>query len=319
MQNKSEEIKEAKKINLESFYQFVEQFKSFLLLQRKFSSHTAKSYESDLDQLGQFWKKLIGEKKVLKKEGLSYFCKKFVFSLLENTKLNNKSVARKISSIKSFGNFLRRNGITFNFDIKAPKIQKHLPDVLSEKEIETLLDKVSINQIKSPLPYRDKAILEIFYSCGIRCSELVNIKFREINFTQNMIKVFGKGGKERVVLFGSKAKNALDLYFENERVDLEKKGLSKYLFLNYQGSQLTTRSVQRILANFKVFLAPGRKLTPHTLRHSFATHMLNRGADLRTVQELLGHSSLVATEVYTHVSIQEMSDFFKKKHPLKDI
>jgi integrase/recombinase XerC len=166
---------------------------------------------------------------------------------------------------------------------------------------------------------RDKAILEILYSTGARCNELVNIKSKDIDFAERFIKICqGKGGKERIVVYGKSAEEKIEKYLSLERFKQDPNNSNDYLFLNSNGSRLTTRSIQRILENFKKFLPAGKELSPHTLRHSFATHMLSAGACIRVVQELLGHSNLLTTELYTQISQTEMAKFLDEHHPLQD-
>ena len=162
---------------------------------------------------------------------------------------------------------------------------------------------------------RDKAILELLYATGIRCSELVNICFNDINLEEKTIRIFGKGRKERIVLFGNKAKKQLVRYITAERETVAHK--DEAVFLNFRGGQLSSRSVQRIIEMFRKFLQLERPITPHKLRHSFATHLLNQGADLRMVQELLGHQTLASTEKYTHVSLQVLSKMCDEVHPMR--
>ncbi|MCK4517449.1 tyrosine-type recombinase/integrase, partial [Candidatus Babeliales bacterium] len=171
----------------------------------------------------------------------------------------------------------------------------------------------------SRFPLRDKAIFELLYATGVRCAELVSIRVHEIDFKGKSIIVSGKGRKSRQVLFGEKAQKSLEIYLEKERSFLAEQTDSEFLFLNYAGGQLTTRSVQRICTMFQKFLKSERKLTPHKIRHSFATHMLNQGVDIRVVQELLGHKTLATTEIYTHVSSAELAKMCDEKHPLNSM
>ncbi len=176
-----------------------------------------------------------------------------------------------------------------------------------------------MEELPTKYPYRDRAILELLYATGVRCSELSGIQIQDIDVNAKSLRVKGKGNKQRIVLFGSKAKQALDNYLRYERVDLARKDSSSFLFLNTQGKQLMQRSIQRVCEMFRSFLKIDRNLTPHKLRHSFATHLLNQGVDLRIIQELLGHKTLATTEVYTHVSSAQLARTCDQTHPLNSM
>jgi integrase/recombinase XerC len=191
-----------------------------------------------------------------------------------------------------------------------------LPAILTVDEIFYLLDKVKDGDLSTRFPARDRAVFELLYATGVRCSELVGICLQDIDFTSRSLMVTGKGRKARIVLFGQKAQKSLKKYLEKERPFLAGNKGVESLFLNYAGGKLTTRSVQRICEMFRKFLKMGRKLTPHKIRHSFATHLLNQGVDLRVVQELLGHKTLATTQIYTHVSSAELAKMCDDKHPL---
>ncbi|MFC1854602.1 site-specific tyrosine recombinase/integron integrase [Candidatus Dependentiae bacterium] len=302
--------------------QFQEKVKDFLAhieLQRSLSIHTVRAYQSDLSQLNKFW---LNTNKTEPREvkSLERIVRKFATSLFYHKKLTNTSLARKLSSLRTFQAFLARDNIHFELDFQAPKIKRKLPSVLSIEEINYLLDELSDKELSSPFPTRDKTVFELLYATGMRCSELTNVKIKDVNFDEKIIRVWGKGNRERITLFGDRANSRLKSYLEKERPSLSDScGSEDYLFLNYTGSKITSRSVQRILKRFRHHLKTGKKLTPHTLRHSFATHLLSRGTDLRTVQELLGHRSLAATEIYTHVTPSDMAKLFDKIHPISDI
>ncbi|EKD23203.1 MAG: Tyrosine recombinase XerC, partial [uncultured bacterium] len=172
-------------------------------------------------------------------------------------------------------------------------------------------------ELDTKWPHRDKAIFELIYATGIRCSELINISFEDIDFANKAIRIFGKGRKERFVLFGEKAHSKLLKYFEQERP--KAKDQKEKIFLNYKNGYLTTRSIQRIFEMFRQFLKVDKKITPHKIRHSFATHMLNKGVDLRVIQELLGHKTLSSTEKYTHISLDKLSKICDNSHPIHNM
>ncbi len=198
-----------------------------------------------------------------------------------------------------------------------PRLDKKLPVYLSIEEVTHLLDTIAEEELPSQRPYRDKAIFELMYATGVRCSELVNIHMGDIDFTNKTIRIFGKGSRERIVLFGERAKERVMSYLEKERPRV--KSQRNVLFLNFRNEPLTARSVQRIFEMFRTFLKISRPITPHKIRHSFATHLLNKGVDLRIVQELLGHKSLSSTEKYTHVSLDELAQTCNAAHPLHKI
>lgn len=294
--------------------QFVESAKrwiTFLEIEKNVSIHTLRAYQSDMKQFVTFWDRLLSE-------GIrshTTVVTRYIVSLYYK-KISKRSLARKISCLRSFALFARQEGFSFSLEAKPPKIEKKLPVILSVDEIFYLLDTVKPEALPTSFPYRDKALFELLYATGARCSEIIAIELGDISLSEKTIRVFGKGRKERLVLFGSKAKQALNLYLEREREALARRSSSAFLFLNKDGLQLTPRSVQRILEMFRPFLKVNRKITPHTLRHSFATHMLNQGADIRIVQELLGHRTLTTTEAYTHVSSTELSEMCDSQHPL---
>lgn len=294
--------------------QFVESAKrwiTFLEIEKNVSIHTLRAYQSDMKQFVTFWDRLLSE-------GIrshTTVVTRYIVSLYYK-KISKRSLARKISCLRSFALFARQEGFSFSLEAKPPKIEKKLPVILSVDEIFYLLDTVKSEALPTSFPYRDKALFELLYATGARCSEIIAIELGDISLSEKTVRVFGKGRKERLVLFGSKAKQALNLYLEREREVLARRSSSAFLFLNKDGLQLTPRSVQRILEMFRPFLKVNRKITPHTLRHSFATHMLNQGADIRIVQELLGHRTLTTTEVYTHVSSTELSEMCDSQHPL---
>lgn len=301
-------------MNLKDFSDKIKDFMTFLEVEKNASQHTIRAYSADLNQLVNFWVK--AEKKGIKSI-LSFdnIMRRYILSLFYK-KLAKATLARKISCLRSFAHFLHSYGYEFSFNFKSPRLDKKLPVTLSVDEIFYLLDSIKTEDLPSKYPLRAKALLEFVYATGVRCSELVDIQLTNIDWENKQVKVYGKGRKERIVLFGSKAKKSLELYFSRERPQLLRDKESDYLFLNYLGTKLSSRSVQRIFEMFRHFLKVGRKLTPHKIRHSFATHLLNQGVDLRVIQELLGHKNLATTEIYTHVSSAELAKMCDEKHPM---
>lgn len=233
---------------------------------------------------------------------------------LSDDGMQPRSIARHISSLRNFYKYLNlRYKINNNPMelIDLPKIPKTLPNVLSIDDVNKLLD-IALNK---PKDYRNKAILELLYATGLRISELVNLEFVNIDFDNDMLKVMGKGRKERVVPIGEIAMEYLKMYLENYRHYYVKKNINNYIFLNYRGERMTRQGVFKMLKGECRRAGINANISPHTLRHSFATHLLNNGADLRIIQELLGHSSLSTTEIYTHVTNEQLKKDYEEYHP----
>lgn len=223
----------------------------------------------------------------------------FIISMANN-KNDPKTIIRRISTVKSFYHFLQNENILIDetFKINLPKTKKNLPDVLSIEEVELLLDAPNINKIEG---LRDKAMLELMYASGLRVSELLELKLKQINFDEGLIRIKGKGSKERIIPFGEYALYYLNEYIDKFRSKREYKK-SQYLFISKKGDKLTRQFFWRQIKKYALKSGITCNVSPHTLRHSFATHLLESGADLRLVQELLGHSNIATTEIYTHVS-----------------
>lgn len=299
---------------LEEFKKHCDDFLSHIEIERRMAYNTQRAYASDLKQFLHFWELLSQEEK----ESLSprQIVERYLVSLFYK-KIDKSSIARKFSCFKSLEKFLRVAGITLNFKLKRPRLDKKLPVYLSVDEIFYLLDTVTTSQLPSSRPLRDKTLLELIYATGIRCSELVSIQFKNLDLENKTIRILGKGNKERIVLFNDKAKLKIIEYIEQERPPVTNS--EEFLFVSTRANRLSSRSVQRIFEMFRGFLQLGRQLTPHKIRHSFATHLLNQGADLRVVQELLGHKTLASTEKYTHVSLDNLATMYNKIHPLHAI
>jgi tyrosine recombinase XerC len=281
-------------------------FIRYLLEEKGFSSHTVRAYQIDL---GQFLEYLLDRKdrmdiSKVKKDSV----RDFVGYLLTHG-YERSSVARKLSSLKSFYKFLNRRKIIATNPVRAvktPKITKRLPGFLTQYQTQKIMD-ISGNDESS---LRNRAIMEVLYGSGLRASELVGLNIDDLDFHNEVILVKGKGGKERIVPMGSYAQKAVKEYLA-----MQQHKDNPAIFLNLQGKRLTTRSVQTIVKRLVSRIADASHTNPHTLRHSFATHLLERGADLRAIQELLGHSSLSATQIYTHLSIERLKKIYDKAHP----
>jgi len=284
---------------------YVDKFIRYLEIEREASVHTLKNYTKDLDVFSEF----IGDKKI---EAIDYMLIRQFLAHLKAKDLSRASIARSLSCLRSFFRFLIREDLIENnpiSGISTPKREKKLPVFIQESDILKLMNIQSTDF--SGL--RDKAILETLYSTGMRVSELVNMDMDKCDFIGGVIKVLGKGKKERFTPIGEEAIRAIQKYLEAS--SSIRKDNSKAIFLNKRGSRLTDRSVRRIVDKHIVNTSVKEKISPHTLRHSFATHLLNRGADLRSVQELLGHASLSTTQIYTHVTTDRMKEAYQKAHP----
>lgn len=280
----------------------IQRFILFLQVQKGYSHHTIAAYQRDLSQFQAF----LASQSILSIAQISEEQLKAYIYFLKNNGISNRSISRKLSVLKSWWVYLVRQGQVDRDlfqTIDAPKFSRNLPGFLTDAEVERLFQSLSVDSVHF---YRDTALLELLYSTGIRVSECVQLDLTDIDLQRSEIRVIGKRDKERIVILGGKAGTALQTYWTRERPRFQQKKRERALFLNHRGGRLTTRSVQRLLAQLSKLL--GKSVTPHTLRHSFATTLLNHGADLRTVQELLGHSSLQTTQLYTHVTVQRLKE-----------
>ena len=286
--------------------QSLRSFFTFLYVEKGLSKNTIEAYSNDInDFLSWLNKRNIQDFKEISELVVNEYV-----AYLFNKALKSSTVNRKISSLKSFYLFLIKKKIISSSplsEIITPKKEHHLPSSMSEDEVERLLRSPNI---ELDLENRDKAMIEMLYATGMRISELINLKITDIDLERSVLKVLGKGSKERLIPFGEKALDSLNSYLEKR-----KKSLAKEVFISNRGKKMTrTAFWQRI----KIYLSrEGLKdsISPHTLRHAFATHLLNRGADLRSVQLLLGHSDLSTTQIYTHIAKQRLGEVLKKHHP----
>jgi integrase/recombinase XerC len=311
-----------------SFSPLVRQFLDYLKLEKHFSDYTVKSYGADLIQFGQFLSGEIGhnngqqapqstgtnlDERQINCDPLTI--REFL-NYLYGQNYTKSTTARKLATLRSFYKFLiRRDLLKTNplSTIRTPKQEKRLPKCLDLEQVQKLLDAPGDADLLSA---RDKAMLEVLYSSGIRVSELVELEMGDLDLQEGVLRVRGKGRKDRLTPIGSQAIKALQRYFELRSTDTKSQGNhAQRVFLNKHGETLSTRSVRRKLDKYlqSAGLDPG--ISPHTLRHSFATHLLNNGADLRSVQELLGHQSLSTTQIYTHLTTQRMKEVYDSAHP----
>ena len=284
-----------------------EKFINYLSSEKRFSVHTITSYSNDVNQFFLF---LSEEYKITSELSEVNFqiVRSWIASLLEKG-VAPRSVNRKISTLKTFFKFLIREGVIQEspmLKVVAPKSKKRLPLFVEEDQIESLLNGVEFDD--GFIGERDKLIIELFYVTGIRLSELINIKISDLNFDNNLVKVLGKRNKERLIPLSARIVKDLQFFIEKYKID-------NYLFTNLGGTKVYTKLVYRIVNKYIGKISSINKKSPHILRHTFATHMLNHGADINAIKELLGHANLSATQVYTHNTIEKLKSVYKQAHP----
>ena len=282
-------------------------FITYLSSEKRFSEHTIKSYTNDLKQFTSF---LSSEFQIIDEiHEISFqIIRTWIASLLEKG-INPRSVNRKISTLKTYFKFLIREGELVEnpmMKVVAPKSKKRLPVFIEEDQIASLLNEVQFEE--GFVGQRNKLIIELFYVTGIRLSELINIKISDVDFNNQSIKVLGKRNKERIIPLSSNVVNDLNIFIENNQKN-------KYLFTNLEGEKLYNKLVYRLVNKYIGEISSVNKKSPHILRHTFATHMLNNGADINAIKELLGHANLSATQVYTHNTIEKLKTVYKQAHP----
>lgn len=289
------------------FLECIEEFLNYLYIDKKYSENTIKSYEHDLMKYYYF---LNGKEiEEVKKEDIRCYLEH-----LKKEDMKDKTMSRNISCIRSFYKFLlmermiQKNPIEF---IELPKIRKTLPTVLSEEEVDKILDIPLVDHYS----YRNKAMIELMYATGLRVSELVHLELNDIDFYSDTVRTIGKGNKERIIPMGDYAKEAVRIYVEEYRPSMMKRNCHNYLFVNNHGNQMTRQGFFKILKKIAKEKDIHTPFSPHTLRHSFATHLLSHGADLRSIQELLGHSDISTTQIYTHVSNEKIKQEYDEFHP----
>jgi len=294
---------------------FVQKFTNYLEVEKNYSQHTLRSYRTDLAELVEFLKdKAPGD---VDNIDLRRF-----LAELKNRGCSKRTVVRKLAAVRSFFKFLfREQLVKLNpaDSVFTPKLDNRLPEFLDEGKTVELVTAPSGNDITDK---RDRAILEVLYSTGIRVSELVGLNDSSVDLIAGAVKVRGKGKKERIAMLGSEAQKELRSYIDKKRgfiFEASSKGRIKVdteaLFLNKRGKRLTDRSIRRLIEKYVKKCSIEQNVSPHSIRHSFATHMLNNGADLRSIQELLGHKNLSTTQIYTHLGTQKIKEIYSKAHP----
>jgi integrase/recombinase XerC len=295
----------------------IKKFLEYLQREKNYSRNTINSYEDDLLQFNSFLSKHFGDTYFSPTKIDHVTIRLFLGELLEEKK-SKRSIARKLASIRSFLKYLVRRGIIERnpgIYVATPKLPKKLPVYLEESAVDRMMD---LPDVTTANGVRDKAILEVLYGTGIRMGELIRLKLGDINIQKNVVKVVGKGNKQRIVPVGSKARVAIQNYLtiRNELLERsEEKVDEAWIFLSNRGKPLYPRGVYNIVTQYIGKVAEIEKKSPHVLRHTFATHMLNRGADLRAVKELLGHESLSTTQLYTHVTVERLKKIYDQAHP----
>jgi len=295
-------------------------FLQYLALNRNRSAHTVRAYDSDLTQFLTHAAAAAGVKvRDLAPAQLDRLALRGFLGDLHKQGLARATAARKLAAARTFLRYLRREGVIDDDPgalVATPKRDVRMPAHLSEDEMSALLDAPSV---ATPFGRRDRAILELFYASGMRLSELAGLDVDDVNLSANMVRVLGKGGKERIVPFNKAAARAIRKYWSDREllVRLKARGRSTRdpLFVNYRGGRLTTRSIDRLVRRYVAVSSTRMGISPHALRHSFATHLLQRGADLRVIQELLGHARLSTTQRYTHVNAAQLLEVYRKSHP----
>ena len=291
----------------------LENFRTYILVEKNFSKHTAKAYCSDiLDFLLWIGDTDVGEVTLAKVREYLHFIQKF------NYKKN--TIARKIASLRTFYKFLyreKRSDSNPAMNLNAPKRAKSLPKFLTPFEVEQILNNINI---ETPAGFRNKAILELLWATGMRVSELSGLNFEDLNLEENEIRVFGKGAKERIILVTDRAKSFLERYIKTARPIIAKgytvsENEDSPVFINSTGFRLQTQSIRKAINEVVDKIQLPKHVTPHVFRHSFATHLIENGADLRVVQELLGHASISNTQIYTHISSQHLKEVYNEAHP----
>jgi len=284
---------------------FINEFVVDLMYVRNYSKNTIESYRSDMEQFCEFLKKKSLDKVAV--EDIRAFIKR-------EAQISEKSLARKLSSFRTFYDFMVKKGyLTVNpmDGVEGPKIGKYLPDVLSVEEVDRLLD----FEPDDNFSFRNRCILELLYSTGLRISELTSLKLENVNLDESLIKVMGKGSKERIVPLNDIATEYMGKYIKEIRPNMLKKEQTDYIFLNNHGKVLTRQAVFKMIKKRAEDVKLGKDISPHTLRHSFATHLLQNGADIRFIQELLGHSDVGTTEIYTHIINEALKRDYDELNP----
>ncbi len=333
MQKQRENTAAAEKV---SKYPGLNSFLDYMRGQRKYSEHTCKAYRKDIIQFYEFLFRQYGSEanSDIDPGSVTVLDMRLFLGFLLGEGLQPKSIARKLAAVKSFYSYLLETGsiqVSVPAQVVTPRFSKHVPGFLNEEQTESLFDRILVSpprragsRQKDPLEEqftftRDKAILEVLYGCGLRISEVVGLEHEQVGLEQGFMRITGKGNKQRIVPLGTHAAEALRNYFEVKRnfFRIKKGGEpgTAYVFVTKKGTGIYPVLVQRVTKKYLSAVTELKYKNPHVLRHSFATHMLNNGADLKSVSEMLGHTSLTTTEIYTHVTFGRIKEVYEKAHP----
>ena len=289
---------------------YIKDFERYLKNERKYPENTITSYLNDLYNYKQYIHDKLLNYKIINKDEIREYLK-----YLDKEKKSKSSISRELSALRNFYTFLLHNNIVDNNpfkNIKNPKKDKKLPNFLQTDELQNIFDSIDMS---NTLGVRNRLIIELLYATGIRVSELTSLKLNDIDIHNKEIRITGKGNKERIVYFGDYAKKYLSLYINEARYELLNGNTNNYLLINNKGSELTSRGVELIVNEVVKKAALKHNISPHVLRHTFATDMLNNGADLKSVQELLGHESLSTTQIYTHITNERLRSVYLHTFP----
>lgn len=284
---------------------YIEKFIRYMEIEKNYSGHTILNYKLDLRDFNKFLAGTALEK-------VDYLTLRKYLAVLKEKGLGSRSVGRRLSALRSFFRFLSREGYIKTNPIlmlSSPKLDKHLPSFMTEDEVYKLIESAFAKNEKDLLGLRDRAVLEVFYSSGLRISELVGLNLEDVDFISGIVKIRGKGKKERIAPIGEAALTAVRKYLDRRKKQADA------VFLNKNSRRITTRGIRDVVVKYLHVAGIKPGVSAHTFRHSFATHLLNRGADLRTVQELLGHANLSTTQIYTHLTTEKLKSVYDKAHP----
>tara|TARA_B100001750_G_scaffold175604_1_gene143797 strand:- start:337 stop:1248 length:912 start_codon:yes stop_codon:yes gene_type:complete len=290
----------------------IESFIITLDKERNFSLHTIKAYKNDLNRFNSFLNQ--GISRIILNKINRNDIRKFLSNEYDNN-FTSKTVARRLATIKSFFKYLVKVELieeNIAIHINSPKVAKKLPSFINKSLIDVLMNSPSLDTL---IGVRDRAVLELFYSTGMRLSELVNINIGDFHLNKKLLRVIGKGKKERMIPYGRAAESAIENYLKMRNISFKPVFAKTPLFVNSKEKRISTRTIQRRMNNYIKLVADGKRVGPHLLRHTFATHLLDNGADITAVKDLLGHSSLSSTQIYTHVSIEKLKKDYTQAHP----
>lgn len=289
----------------------IDEFLHFIMIEKGLSENTVAAYRRDLNHYQAF----LEEEKIGNIDNIDRYTITLFLGYLKDQGKSAKTLARVSATIRGFHQFALREKYAVKDPtviLETPKYERNLPDILSIEEVDKFLSTPDTSKLTGK---RDQAMLELLYATGMRVSELINLNVDDVNTIMGFVRVFGKGNKERIIPIGDNMIKLLEKYIQSTRYKMLKKEMTDSLFLNFHGKRLTRQGFWKIMRQIKVEAGIDKKLTPHTLRHSFATHLLENGADLRAVQEMLGHADISTTQLYTHISKKQIREVYKNTHP----